>query len=388
MLAFKKSILAITLANIALFASAGYAATTHHLQKQTDESASPRLSFNTNNKSFFYISALYVTPSSDNLKYATFVSGIQPYYQSWHYQSIDPNYHPAFELGYNYAIPSTEYSAAIYWTHINTDDSAYKQASNSTDLTTVEFVAPPFEMSPPVFGIKRADSKVNFSFDNVLLNASKQVEYTPKLQSRFFGGIAVLNLNQTITTTFSDYAGTPATPYSYPLPPDPLFSFQLQNVSKYLGAGPDLGFSFRYEMDSHFGVLGQFLGILTAGIIKTQDNFTSSSTRLTNLGIATSHQQITAPDATQVVLGADGKLGLFYHYQKVNFADLTFELGYRMADYLNAISTVNPGTLVQPGTVLITPEFSTGTMAIVSTDAKSHPFSFNGPFFNVILAIN
>jgi hypothetical protein len=238
-------------------------------------------------------------------------------------------------------------------------------------------------MSPPVFGIKGVNSKVNFDFDNVLLNGSKLVEFGPQVQARFFGGVSVLKLNQTVTTTFGNYAGTPATPYSYPLPPDPSFSFQTENVSRYLGAGPDLGMSLRYKTKSGFGFMGEFLGMLTAGTIKTQDNFTSTSARLTALGIGTSHQQITSPDTTQVVLGVDGKLGIFYNYQGKNIPDITIEAGYRMASYQNAISTVNPNTLVQPGTVIITPEFSTGTMAIVSTDARTRPFNFNGPFLNL-----
>lgn len=391
MFTLRNFFLILNLASLLFISNMAYAAKVIKPQKQNiiNDAATPELlTAYSNNKTFFYLSGLYVKPSSDNLKYATFVSGTQPYYQSWHYQAIDPNSHPAFELGINYALPATPYSAAIYWTHINTNDSSYKQASTNTDLSTVEFVGPPFEMSPPVFGIKRVDSRNNFDFNNVLLNVSSLVEYSPHLQARFFGGIAILNLNQTLTTTFSDYAGSPATAYSYALPPDPLFSFQLQNVSKYLGAGPDVGLSIRYEMASHFGFLGQFLGLLTAGTIKTVDNFTSTSTRLTNLGIAISHQQITAPDATQIVFGGDGKLGMFYHYQSMRAVDVTIEAGYRMAGYLNAISTVDPNTLVQPGTVFVTPEFSTGTMAIVSTNAKSHPFNFNGPFLNLIIAIN
>jgi len=340
-----------------------------------------------NNKHDVYAGVLFLKPTSDNLKYATFVSGTQPYSQSWHYQAIKPDYSPAFELGFHYAVANSPYSAAVDWIHLDTNDSSFKQASRNTDLTTVEFVGPPYEMSPPVFGIKRVDSKVKFDFDGVLLNAEKLVEYGSHLQTRLFGGINIVRLNQTVTTTFSDYAGSPATPYSYALPPDPSFSFETENVSKYLGAGPDLGLNVQYKMNSGFGFVGQLLGSLTVGNMRTQDNFTSTSARLTSLGIGTSHQAITAPDATQVVPGADGKLGVFYNYHGQNVRSLTLEAGYRMASYLNAISTVSPNTLVQPGTVFITPEFATGTMAIVSTDARSRPFSFNGPYINLKLSM-
>jgi hypothetical protein len=339
------------------------------------------------NKTSFYAGLLYIKPYSNNLKYATFVSGNQPYFQSWHYQEIKPSYHATFELGFNYAIPRTPYGASIDWTHLDSNDSSSKQATTNTDLTTIEFVGPPYEMSPPVFGIKHVDSNVNFNFDNILLNASKVWAIDSHFVGRFSGGLDFLKLNQTLTTTFSDYAGTPATPYSYPLPPDPSFSFQTQNLSKYFGVGPDIGLSLRYKFDSGFGIMGEFVGMLTAGTIKAEDDFTSTSARLTTLGIGTSHQQITSPDTTQVVLGADGKLGVFYTYQGHNLPELTIEAGYRIATFTNAISTVNPSTLVQPGTVIVTPEFSTGTMAIVSTDASTRPFNFNGPFLNIKIAI-
>ena len=203
-------------------------------------------------KLLFMLGCYTLNPYSNNLKYATFVSGTQPYYQSWHYQEIKPAYHSTFELGFNYAIPHTSYSASVDWTHLDTNDSSSKQATTNTDLTTVEFVGPPYEMSPPVFGIKHVDSSVNFNFDSVLLNGSKLVEVDSHFLARFFGGIDFLKLNQTLTTTFSDYAGSPPTPYSYPLPPDPSFSFQTKNLSKYFGAGPDIGLSLRYKFSSGF----------------------------------------------------------------------------------------------------------------------------------------
>ncbi len=343
--------------------------------------------FDNNNKSFFNIAYLYIKPSSNNLKYATFVSGTQPYYQSWHYLQINPDFHSAFDVGFNYAIPHTFYSTAIEWVHLNSNDSSFKQASTSTDLETVQFVGPPYEMSPPVFGIKRVASEVNFKFDSILLNISELFEPDSHVQTRFFGGLNILNLKQYITTTFSDYAGSPATAYSYPLPPDPSFSFETENVSKYLGVGPDLGLNIRYTSDSGFGVFAEFLGSLTAGTVQTQDNFTSTSQRLTSVGIGVSHQEITSPNATQVVVGADGKLGIFYNYKGPTLPNLSVELGYRLANYFNAISMIAPNTLVQPGTVFVTPEFSTGTMAIVSTNATSHPFGFSGLFLNIKIGL-
>lgn len=340
-----------------------------------------------NSSTEFYASLLYLQPSSDNLKYAVFVAGQQPYSQSWHYQEIHPNYSPAFEIGLNYNFAQSPYQATVNWLHLDTSNRTFKQASQNTDLTTVEFVAPPYEVGPPVFGIKRADSTVKFAFDSIDINADRLFEYGSTVQARVFGGLNVLRINQTLSTVFSDYAGSPATPYSYALPPDPLFMFQTQNVSKYLGVGPDLGLNVQYAVFHGFGLIGELSGTLTAGRISVIDNFISNSARLNALGLAPSYQAVTTPDVTQVVTGFDGKLGLFYNYSGQRINNVTIEAGYRLAFYNNAIADVNPATLVQPGTVFITPEFATGTMAINSTDARSRNFSFNGPYVNLKVSV-
>ncbi|MCH9689291.1 MAG: hypothetical protein K0U24_03960 [Gammaproteobacteria bacterium] len=339
----------------------------------------------------FYAGLLFLQPQSDNLKYAVFVSGTQPYYQSWHYQAINPSYSPAFELGLNafFSDEKTDVShASINWLHLGSHDTAFKQASQNTDLKTIEFVGPVYEMSPPVFAIKRVDSRVDFGFDSILLNAVKHFNLGQKLQAHIFGGLNILRVDQTLSITFSDNVGVPATDYSYALSPDPSFSFNTENVSKYWGAGPDVGLDVQYRLfqdnkKNSLGAVGRLLGTVTVGSITAQDNFTSTSERLTTLGIGTSHQEITTPRATQAVPGIDSKLGLYYNYHGGNLPEVTIEAGYRVGAYLNAISTISPNTLVQPGTFVTTPEFATGTMAIVSTDARSRPFNFNGPYFNL-----
>lgn len=333
-----------------------------------------------------YGSLLYLQPTSTNLKYAVFVSGEQPYFQSWHYQAINPAYSPAFEIGLNYNFAALPYQASVSWLRLNTSDVSAKQASTNVSLSTVEFVAPAYEVGPPVFGIKRADANVKFNFDDIKINVGKLFTFTPNIQARVFGGVNIIHINQKLTTVFSDMAGALPTAYSYALAPDPAFVFETQNDSKYLGAGPDLGLNVQYTAYRGFGFVGEVLGSLTAGTNKVVDNFNSNSSRLIALGYGPTQQQITTPDATQLVAGFDGKLGVFYNYSGPYVHNLTIEAGYRMALYNNAISEIDPGTLVQPGTVFLTPEFATGTMAINSTEASSHNFNFNGPYLTFKLA--
>lgn len=340
------------------------------------------------NKSNFHVGILYLKPGSNNLDYAYFVSGMQPYNQSWHSQMLIPEHAPAFESGFTYAIPKSSYSASVEWMHLRSSDAAYKQASESTDTLTIEFVAPPFEMSPPVFGIKRADSNVKFNFDNIDINVNKSFEVSTHVRAKLFGGVNVLRINQKITTVFSDFAGVLPTFYSYALPADPSYSFQLQANSKYVGAGPDLGLNVEYDAIYGFGLVGQVFGTVTAGTTSTQEQFTSTSARLTSVGIGTSKQEITTPNKTQVVPGVDGKLGVFYHYSGKGIATLALEGGYRLLSYANAITTISPGTLVQPSVVMVTPEFATGTMAIVSIDKRDRPFNMNGPYLDLKITMD
>ena len=62
---------------------------------------------------------------------------------------------------------------------------------------------------------------------------------------------------------------------------------------------------------------------------------------------------------------------------------LKIEAGYRLLSYINAISTIAPQTLVQPGANKQFPEFSMGTMAIVSITQQDRPFNLNGAYITV-----
>lgn len=337
-----------------------------------------------NKKHGFYIESLFLQPNSDNLKYAVFVSGHQPIHQSWHNQEIEPDFSPAFQIGYHYNFPQSDYGLSIDWLYLNTFDSDDKQASRDTAIATVEFVAPPYDVGPAVFGIKRADSTAHYNFNTIKVNIDKVFYATPNVQAKVFGGANAIRLYQTVQTTFSDMAGSPDIPgQAYPVEADPRFYFETTNSSTYIGAGPDVGVNIQYEANNRFGVVGEFLATLTAGSVSSKDKFKSASKRLLALGIKTSEQEITTPTTAHVVPGLDSNVGLFYKYSCRNNMDVRLEAGYRFAYYFNAVSEIYPDTLVQAGEDASIPEFSTGTMAINSTASDFSPFSLNGAYLKL-----
>lgn len=330
-----------------------------------------------------HASLLYLQPTNNDLKYAVFIFNTQPYSQDWAYQVLNPPYAPAFELGADYSFYNSPYNASIDWLHLNTSTSASKQADPAVTLGTVEFVAPPYDVGPAVFGIKHVSSTVKIDFDNIALQVGRLFTFDEgALQARLFSGINILNLNQTVTTTFSDFPGALPTTLTYGLAPDPTYSFQTKNTSKYLGVGPDLGLQARYHMKHGFSVVTQAQGMLTVGTIRASDHFTSTSQRLSEVGIPVSKQWVDAPTMTQVVPAFDAKLGLAYQWSSKTLSNLTIEFGYRVASYINAISNVIPATLVQAGDSAATPEFATGTMAIQSTDTRQSTLNLNGPYLD------
>lgn len=339
-------------------------------------------------KTSFHISALYLQPESDNLKYAVLVSGTQPFHQSWHNQAVDPDFSPAFDVGFDYGFCYSPYGVSVDWVHSDTSDSNSVQASPVFSLSDFQFVGPPYDVGPAVFGIKHAMSTMKSYFDNLTLNAWRLFDYGPHVRGRLFGGVSVLRIDQSIKTTFNDFRGYVDVPgQAYPVLPDPSYYFTTKNTSDYIGAGPDAGVNIQLVADNGLGLVGQIAGALTVGNVSTKDSFTSASRRLAALGITTSQQAITAPNATQFVPGFDGKLGGLFTRQ---WHDVTvaLEAGYRFIYYLNAISIISPDTLVQAGEDAAIPEFSTGTMAINSTTSSTGPFSLSGPYleFTVSLA--
>ena len=326
---------------------------------------------------------LYLKPMSNNHTYAYYVAGTQPIFQDWHAQAVNPAYASAFELGLQYNFKETPFSAAVDWIHLSSSDSASVQGNQTLNLANIAFVAPPFEMSPPVFGIRHAAAQLNYTYDNVTTNLEKIIDVSGFMKAKVVGGLNILRLKQSISTTFSDFVGTLATDYSYALPPDPSFSFKIQSISEFMGVGPDLGLTGQLDIFKGLSIVGAAFGSLNVGITSVQENFTSTSAELTRSGVGVSQQQVTTPNKTQVVPGFDGKLGLLYQFSGHHLSNLSLEGGYRVITYMNAISTTNPQTLVQPGTYIITPEFSTGTMAIVSMDQQDRPFNLNGPYLTL-----
>lgn len=342
--------------------------------------------FNANHTDM-YASLLYLQPGSDGLNYAVFTSGNQPFQQSWAYQAIDPSYSPGYEFGVNHMFNDGFHSISLSWSHLNTKDSDSKQVSSGTDLKTVEFVAPEFDVGPAVFGIKRADAMVEFNFDSLKFNLGRSLQPSANLQTKFFAGVGLLRIDQTITTAFSQYAGTPATPYSYALPADPNYLFKIKSQSSYLGAGPDIGFNAQYQLFRNIGLVGEMSGILAAGKSRAKENYTANSTRLIEIGFSPSQQKLTVPDSTDVVVGFDGKLGVFYQNKNSRFSRIRLETGYRLSGYYNPITAVTPTSLVQVGTIVATPEFSTGTMAINSSKVKRYKYDVNGLYLTLGVAL-
>lgn len=331
---------------------------------------------------------LDLKPMSNNHTYAFYVAGTQPYFQDWHAQAIDPAYSSAFELGAQYAFKNTQWDAAIDWIHLNSEDSSFKQGNQTIDTSNIAFVAPPFEMSPPVFGIRRADAELKYQYDDALVNMEKIFDVSDGINAKVMVGVNILRLKQSLSTTFTDYVGAEPTPYTYPLPADPSFSFKIQSISQFMGVGPNMGLSAEFAIFKGLHIIGMASGSLNVGTTSIQENFTATSARLTTNGIGMSQQQVTAPNKTQVVPGFDGKLGLLYQLSRLHIPNLSIEGGYRVMSYLNAISTINPQTLVQPGPNPGVPEFSTGTMAIVSMTQQDRPFNLNGPYVSLKVSLS
>lgn len=329
---------------------------------------------------------LYLKPMSNNHTYAYYVAGTQPFSQSWHAQSVNPSYSSAFELGLLYHFPESSLNTSVDWIHLDTSDSANKLGNQSTNFATVAFVGPTFNMGPQVFGIRRADAELKYNYDDVAINIEKLFVLSEEwLSVKIMAGVNILYLRQSLSTTFGDFVGA-TTPLTFPLPADPNFSFNIHSISKFTGAGPDLGLHGQLKIFKGLSIIGSASGSLNVGTTSVQENFESTSTELMQNGIAVSKQQITTPDKTQVVPGVDCKLALMYQIKNQWTSDFRVEGGYRVITYMNAISTTAPQTMVDTGTGNL-PNFSTGTMGIVSADQQDRPFNLNGPYVALKLSV-
>lgn len=305
------------------------------------------------------ITNLYLKPGADNLVYAVHTKPLPVPDPSWTQETIQPGWQPTFAVGFNYIFPDQKDQIKLDWLYLNSVDSASNTATGS------ESVAPAYYFGPLAQNLRgtTANGSVQFNLNDVRLVFDHTFTINHYLQLDPFVGVGGAYLRQNINATFTGTSGIGDLPYN-------ITSY---NRSRFIGAGPRLGFSATGTFGEHFQLLTSFGGTVMAGTIASSTDFNSFGGVANPSPVQTSMANIIQ---TEVVPELDAKLAMAYTTAFQSGRSLSLEFGYLFSTYLNGINQVVP-------TALVPNAFNNGAIAVETSEQQQSNFDINGPYIKL-----
>ena len=265
--------------------------------------------------------ALYLQPSSNagllgqttltaqNGSAATFGSNPQ---WGWGFQ-LEGSYHYSTGNDFN-----------LNWYH-------YRKSNSKAFVgpyTATNVVNPLSTSTSTSFTLNSLDATGNTSWDQVNMEFGQHVDFGENKFARFHGGMnfSRVGLNSTLVYSVTT-TGTTA--------------FNDSSSSVYNGFGPRAGMDLTYDWGNGLSVYADGALSVLAGTTKNSRTATQTST--------TVFTGISSNSAANVVGELDAKLGVMYTYAMAQ-GDLSLDLGWVFADYLNALKSTDTNTLAVANT--------------------------------------
>lgn len=227
--------------------------------------------------------------------------------------SQDWNWGFALEAGYHYG---TGNDINVNWNHLDRDRSAYVAVANDY-------------------------SRFENTWDEVNLELGQTVDFSATNRMRFHGGVQYSRLNSKANPFLfipNGATGVTAAGYNH----------------QFNGFGPRAGLDMNYGFGNGFGIYGKGAAALLVG--------TSSFSDAALLAFNTYY----SGSKTIVVPQVEAKLGANYTYAMAQ-GDLTLDAGYMWVDYIDAVHSTTPSSIIGVGA----PVVQTGSVG------------FTGPYFGL-----
>lgn len=306
---------------------------------------------------------LLLQPTSSNLCYAAEADPLPAPTPNWVIHDVRPKYHFGFELGLESIDCDGNTSLQANWTHLTASD------SNSVSLPTSDMIGPFFEIGPDASPYNSARGHVTFHYDAVNLDYGVLVNFGDCINTNFFAGVGGARINQRLKSRFSN--------------PDGSIVRNIDIPSKFLGAGPQIGFDFSSDFWNCLQLTGRASASLLVGNLKSHTDYEAFSPALAGLGITPPNDQSTKEHSrTAVVPAFEASLGLAYSYNICDKYTLNFEAGYEAKIYINAIQSTDISSEV------ITPPVTPDTVGVYARTFHRtvSNFAVAGPYISLDLA--
>ncbi len=281
---------------------------------------------------------------------------------SWVIPAISTRFHFGFVVGVAGIFKEAHSSLMLNWEryHTSSDSSSLIAASVNDMVGTF------FEIGPAASPYKMGRGTVKFHLDEVSLDYGTFVQFGDLLRMNLFSGVSFSRIHQYRLTTLSDFPGTIVRTLNVP--------------SEFMGAGPELGLQFYYQIIQGFQLVGNGRATLFVGTFENSTTFTTTSPDLTTLGDQNPNIQTTSVyNKNGIVPGLEGKLGLAYEYSFNCHSMFKIEAGYQAQIYLNSIRSIDMGSEVTLGPVGAVGTSTTGVYAR-TFDRMVSDFAIAGPY--------
>jgi hypothetical protein len=304
------------------------------------------------------ITGFYLQPGASNLVYAVHTEPLPITTPNWIQEYVDPNYHPAFNIGLAYHLNDEAEKLKIDWLHLDSSDYA------SANATGTASIAPPYYFGPLAQQLRGtfADSNAKFKVDNVNILLDHLFSISEVTHLTLFGGLGVAYLKEDITSSYSGVdggGGGGGGPFS-------ITSF---NNSQFTGVGPRIGLTATRGIWKNMGLVAELATSLLVGSMNSETSFLSFG----DGNITPARTSLAKQSQTRVVPELNAKLGLVLDKPLKSGKNWSLEGGYLFTTYLNGINQVVP-------TALVPNAFNQGIIAIESSGQVQSSMDLNGPY--------
>jgi len=330
---------------------------------------SPEYSFETQFR------ALFFKPGANNLYYAAeafpFDTAIpdQVISPHWNIYDVHPTYRFGFDVGFRTVFHTRQSSLYANWEHFQSTTSQTALAV-STPTYPNPMMGPFSSIGPDAAGYDiAAQGCVSFYFNEVNLRYGQYVIFGDYLETNFFGGISFADLHQEMR---SSYTGTGDIAQVITVP------------TSFIGAGPQFGFDFSYDIVKGLNFTGQVTTALLMGTGKNHTNYASFSPLLAAGGDPVPNLQNTCvQNKMKVVPSLSERLGLAYFLPFRNHYMAKLEVGFEAKIFLNAFESTN----LASGVIDVTPYDNTVGVFARTFERTVSSFSLSGPYIAFSMAL-
>jgi hypothetical protein len=307
--------------------------------------------------------AIFFKPTTNNLYYAAeafpFNTSIASPILSPNWQIFDlhPKYHFGFDLGIRGIIHSRSTTFAINLVHFSSHTSSCQTAVGNN------MVGPFSSIGPDASPYKTAQGDVKFTFNEFTINCGQLVNFGEFLQTNLFAGISVDQIKQCLYTNYANTTESVSRATTVP--------------SSFIGAGPQCGLDFNYNIVRRFNFAGHLAMALLLGPTKNHTIYSSSSPLITAAENPSPNIQSTCVEnRAQMVPSFDESLGFAYSFTVHDRQIIRFEVGYRAKVFINAIQSTD----LSSGVTDVTPDDNTVGVFARTFARTLGNFSLGGPY--------